>query len=851
MNRVFSVGPIETADGEGYLVTLMRGELAAGVESGPTALEALRAIVERTRGEILVASPELREEARVLGLEVAPLPESIQMFRASQAFLLANGGCFEGKAGYDSARLISAVIDYLEAAPWRWLDGDTPVRIEYERRGQKAKTLEASVLGNASELFGLALYDRPGCVAKLARPGASPTDHDVVLLTLDDEPSWAVGIMRESYGLPFVPTLARVRRNQMGLVHAGDLIRLEGTLRAVAQLEPGERASRAEFVDAEGRATIVRATIPAPALATAPSPRVQAKISRNAMCPCGSGRKYKRCCLPKDELDEQAIAYVDAERARTESLVDRLVEFMKREEADHALRWFERLIPGVELAEDYLPVLIPMLLYELPLRSGELLARRFLARDRRRLTADDRGRLEASVAARFSIWEVLRIDAGRGLELVDMLTGERCFVHDIMASRTTTLRAGLLARIVEHRGRRELDGSHPNMLRPSGTDAVVKAVRKHLGVRQKWVARERLLDPEASVVIFQLWQAELGRESATTVELVNTDDEQLEYLHDRFALLADHEMIVDALRGLPGMFEREVDEAGTRELVVLREADGKHGMWGSTTIGRIELRETTLSLQTNSRARADNLRDAVEGRLGLLARYEGRELDAAPSVGGSFGGRLAVESQPLGPYAIPEPTVYLALHLRHWRHEPNLQLDGLTPCEAVARAGARRKLHALLREHEYASGETGREVVAAMRAEIGLDELGERARVTDEIRMTAKISMRLCELATPLLMRATKDAEAEAILRVAAEVWNAGTAAGDGEVDPRKMLDRARVVLDEHELEIDARELEAWVDMLVPLRRHYDDPRYMEIAEIEFGERSNLRVAALLPRRRR
>ena len=25
------------------------------------------------------------------------------------------------------------------------------------------------------------------------------------------------------------------------------------------------------------------------------------KISRNASCPCGSGKKYKRCCLQKDE----------------------------------------------------------------------------------------------------------------------------------------------------------------------------------------------------------------------------------------------------------------------------------------------------------------------------------------------------------------------------------------------------------------------------------------------------------------------------------------------------------------------------------------------------------------------
>jgi hypothetical protein len=25
------------------------------------------------------------------------------------------------------------------------------------------------------------------------------------------------------------------------------------------------------------------------------------KIGRNSLCPCGSGLKYKHCCLPKDE----------------------------------------------------------------------------------------------------------------------------------------------------------------------------------------------------------------------------------------------------------------------------------------------------------------------------------------------------------------------------------------------------------------------------------------------------------------------------------------------------------------------------------------------------------------------
>jgi tetratricopeptide (TPR) repeat protein len=30
------------------------------------------------------------------------------------------------------------------------------------------------------------------------------------------------------------------------------------------------------------------------------------KAGRNAPCPCGSGKKYKQCCLPKDEAAEHA-----------------------------------------------------------------------------------------------------------------------------------------------------------------------------------------------------------------------------------------------------------------------------------------------------------------------------------------------------------------------------------------------------------------------------------------------------------------------------------------------------------------------------------------------------------------
>ena len=42
------------------------------------------------------------------------------------------------------------------------------------------------------------------------------------------------------------------------------------------------------------------------------------KVGRNAPCHCGSGSKYKRCCLGKDEETErQAKADADAAEAET------------------------------------------------------------------------------------------------------------------------------------------------------------------------------------------------------------------------------------------------------------------------------------------------------------------------------------------------------------------------------------------------------------------------------------------------------------------------------------------------------------------------------------------------------
>jgi len=44
-----------------------------------------------------------------------------------------------------------------------------------------------------------------------------------------------------------------------------------------------------------------------------------AKIGRNDLCPCGSGKKYKRCCMANDEAAARATAAASAAAASSHS----------------------------------------------------------------------------------------------------------------------------------------------------------------------------------------------------------------------------------------------------------------------------------------------------------------------------------------------------------------------------------------------------------------------------------------------------------------------------------------------------------------------------------------------------
>lgn len=70
------------------------------------------------------------------------------------------------------------------------------------------------------------------------------------------------------------------------------------------------------------------------------------KVGRNNPCPCGSGYKYKKCCLLKDEERSHAIATFDPEKARRgmESTLKKIAQIA--EQKDMTVEDLNRLFVG-------------------------------------------------------------------------------------------------------------------------------------------------------------------------------------------------------------------------------------------------------------------------------------------------------------------------------------------------------------------------------------------------------------------------------------------------------------------------------------------------------------------------
>lgn len=165
------------------------------------------------------------------------------------------------------------------------------------------------------------------------------------------------------------------------------------------------------------------------------------KVRRNAPCPCGSGRKYKQCCQPK----EQTAQVRRLSRRRDDELLwVQMLAFAQR--PAHAVDLqpaFSRFWNGdldldtMQLLErEQLDAFLDWYLHDYrTAKERERLATLFAAEEGPRMSAERRALLAEHEAAHLSLYGVESVEPSGWLEVGDLLAGGYYRVEDAGLAR--------------------------------------------------------------------------------------------------------------------------------------------------------------------------------------------------------------------------------------------------------------------------------------------------------------------------------------------------------------------------------------------------------------------------------
>jgi hypothetical protein len=329
------------------------------------------------------------------------------------------------------------------------------------------------------------------------------------------------------------------------------------------------------------------------------------KRGRNDPCACGSGRKYKTCCLRRDETSDSTRLLL----RRVEEMVVPAVLRFASERCDE--EWFAEAEAEFRLWSDsrdigpYEPAFVPWILFDYvcdeiePARRSrwptEPIGRVFLREEGPRLPEIQRRFIETALRQPFTFLVVDETRPGCGLRLRDLLTGA---VHDVLeatASATLTRNTVVFARPVPMAEGTILFGIAPYALPPRCALQVIDerdAMRgegRHLDVEE---VADR--DIELRELYFDLLDAAMA-----PPRLQNTDGEPLEFATVRWRLHCPPEEAVRAIGGLAEgisvdelLEDAERDAAGEVYRVNvpwIRPGNARHAALPNTSLASIDV----------------------------------------------------------------------------------------------------------------------------------------------------------------------------------------------------------------------------------------------------------------------
>jgi hypothetical protein len=484
------------------------------------------------------------------------------------------------------------------------------------------------------------------------------------------------------------------------------------------------------------------------------------KPGRNEPCPCGSGKKYKHCCLIAAEAHAHSPDQMVWRRVRREleGFPQRMLRFVVDHYGVEAIdeAWWEfNLWPDDEEPFDpqtpQTSLFMPWLFHRWSPNPddtevantalhGVTPTQTYLAQQRRKLSPLMCEYLQSCVAHTFSFFEVTRCEPGQGFTLCDLLTGHLHEVLERSASQAVRVHDVIFGQLAVAQGVTLLEATSPVALPPDDKLAIFE-----LAGRVRENADDAGID--YADVDLSIWDIELRELYLDLSErrlypeipyLQNSDGDDMEF----------HKLVFDidsAQRALELLRHADARALGLCQLDEAAEgnADGELKRvrieWlktgdaaaaeARTVLGTLWIEGDKLTAEVNSRERANALRHIISDTLGTCARFR---LDSVQSIEQALASsNLDEVSENIGaddPEIQALLTAHLREHYRTWIDTALPALDGRTPRQAANDSDGRNKVEALVQQIERGNQQihpaADASIARMLRRELGLEATG-------------------------------------------------------------------------------------------------------------------------------
>lgn len=459
------------------------------------------------------------------------------------------------------------------------------------------------------------------------------------------------------------------------------------------------------------------------------------KIGRNDPCPCGSGTKYKKCCMARDqERLLQEKAYHNNCLTIAETLREKIFLFMKRSGYDKFLdeafdEYWCTLRPELEPPEPkdvaYLGFL-DWFIHDYPIPGQDQPIIRLYLQSGPNLPSEELQILQDWQEAYISVFQVKDIEPGTGVLLEDIFSGEEFFISDISLSKQVKKWELITTRKIKVLNEWHISGT--------GTKENPRAKEEILNFVLEIFKQFKKYHPRADIPTclrsqgYRLSQRilTLQAEPPTLPQFYTSSGEKLEFwearydLHDLTAAMslldrADDYFQTELIKGEQGKpLEVSYDWLESRDTAakMTKTVDGVTltsyfcGQPGSESyrlLGAIQLKPGELKLTAQGEKRFTLGKQLIEALLQGLIEHRSDAVETPEMMLAAMD-----ESKRQPPQKkIPDEAERELLqnmydqHYQEWLDSPLPILGGKTPRKSVRSKEGRRKVENLLREFEY------------------------------------------------------------------------------------------------------------------------------------------------------